>query len=371
MKRIIQYTALIMMTIFVFASCEEKVDYVDPTWARAIYPADGATVKIDFFKPDELQKFSWEVRPNSTYKIHIGTDMHFEKSYVFDMGTIDSLKISNEELLDVLREVWPDFASIKRFFWKVEQNTNGTIAETWRYFDAILAVESFEDPRDGQRYEARQFVMQDGTLMTIMAENLRAEVYSDGSEFPYPAKSANSGDPLYDDKVGKYYTWATAVNMSWEEAKTAYNNNQPVQGVCPDGWHVPSFSEYDQLRQYWGLWTGANEIKDPAYWKLTETLTNSTKMNIMASGYFWHEGVEFLSNGLDSDLPFAGFWTSTPYLKGMQLAWGEVALDDDQNKATLMSLYDDAEGVFLQGYGIVPGTENRCYPIRCVMDQVK
>lgn len=39
-------------------SCEQKVDYVNPTWARAISPAEGATLKIDFFKPDDKQVFT-------------------------------------------------------------------------------------------------------------------------------------------------------------------------------------------------------------------------------------------------------------------------------------------------------------------------
>ena len=31
------------------------------------------------------------------------------------MGTTDSLKIENQELLKVLRKVWPEFSSIKTF----------------------------------------------------------------------------------------------------------------------------------------------------------------------------------------------------------------------------------------------------------------
>jgi len=369
MKRMIKYTAII--AILLLTACEQTIDYVDPTWARPISPSDGSTVKIDFFKPNDYQIFTWEVRKNSSYKICFGTDMHFENAYVFDMGTKDSLKIKNQDFLAVLREIWPDFSSIKPFFWKVEQNTNGVISTSWRYFNAILAVESFVDARDNEKYDARQFVLNDGSLMTIMAENLRAKVYSDGSPLVLPYKGAVTGDPIYNSKVGGYYSWATAVRKTWDEAKTATLNNEPVQGVCPDGWHLPSLEEFDKLREYIGIYVAGNLSKDPSYWKTTSTVTNSSKLNIMASGYYWHEGVGFLTGGLDDTNPFAGFWSSSPYLKGMQFAWGEVALDDDHNKATLMSLYDDAEGMYLQGYGIVPGAENRCYPVRCIMNEFK
>ena len=50
----------------------------------------------------------------------------------------------------------------------------------------MLSIESFVDGRDGERYGAQQFILSDGSLMTLMSENLRAKVYSDGEELPYP-----------------------------------------------------------------------------------------------------------------------------------------------------------------------------------------
>lgn len=131
MKKIIN--SVVIVIICLFSACEEKVDYVTPDWACPVFPDEGATVKIDFFKPEEVQAFTWKVRTNSTYRVYFDIDMHFQNPVIFDMGTTDSLKIENQELLKVLRKVWPEFSSIKRFFWKVEQNTNGEISDTWRY----------------------------------------------------------------------------------------------------------------------------------------------------------------------------------------------------------------------------------------------
>lgn len=362
----------VILTVVLFGACKENIEYVDPTWARATFPSEGATVKIDFFEPSQKQVFRWEARANSSYKISFDIDMNFQKPYTLDMGTQDSLSIKNSDLLVLLRQVYPEFSSIKRFFWKVEQKSGDQIKSTWRYFNAILSVETFVDCRDGEKYEARQFVLGDGSLMTIMAENLRAKKYADGSALGLPYKAAIHNDPSFISKAGGYYTWATTVNMSWDNAKEKTLKDEPIQGVCPCGWHVPSYKEINILRNHLGNYTGASLIKDPSYWKTVGTVTNSTKMNVIGSGFFWHENMTFLTDPFsDSGNVSAGFWTSTPYLKGLELAWGETALDDNKSRAITMQLYDDVEGIYLQGYGIVPTAENRAYPIRCIMNKIE
>ncbi|NDV82454.1 FISUMP domain-containing protein [Bacteroides sp. 51] len=370
MKKIINCIAL--LTVILLVGCEDDVKYVNPTWARQVFPEEGSTVKIDFFKPDEIQPFVWEVRPNSTYKVYFDVDMHFENAVEFDMGNAtDTLKIRNEELLETLRTVWPDFGSIKRFFWKVEQNTNGKIETSWRYFSAMLSIESFIDARDGERYEARQFVMEDGSLITIMAENLRAKVYADGEALPFPARVAITGNTVFDYKAGGYYSWQTAVRVTWDEAKAASLDGKPIQGICPDGWHVPSYSEFVKLREHIGRWDTGLKMKDPSFWRTTSEVTNSSKMNVIASGYYWREDSEALFNWFESaDMPVSGFWTSTPRLKGIEYSWGDIALDDERDRATVMTFYDDAAEANIQAYGIVPGGENRHYPIRCIMNDL-
>lgn len=352
----------------VLTGCEQKIDHVEATWARPISPVDGATVRLDYFKPDEVQVFTWEVRPNSTYKIYFDVDMYFTNAVVFDMGNEGILELTNSGMTEMLRKVWPDFSSVKRFFWQVEQDTGGVIQTSWRYFNAIVAVEDFIDDRDGQQYSARQYVLNDGRLMTIMGENLRAEVYSDGEPFPYPVKWAPTDDAVYLTLAGGYYTWATAVRVSWEEAKAAYLNGTDVQGVCPDGWHLLSYDEIMLMRETFGRDEIGNVVKNPVYWKTTENITNSTDLNIVASGFFWHEGVAALISEFGSDAPMAGFWTSAPATIGVEYDWEGVLTDDNQGRATMVAFYDELSGAYIQGYGIIPSTDNRCYPIRCVMD---
>src|SRR5690606_40994790 len=62
-RKIKQLFAVVLGLIF-FGSCKENIDYINPTWARAVFPDEGATVKIDFFEPDQTQVFRWETRAN-------------------------------------------------------------------------------------------------------------------------------------------------------------------------------------------------------------------------------------------------------------------------------------------------------------------
>lgn len=368
MKQIISF--MIIGVVFLMVSCQKEVEYVNSAMVRCLYPAEGSMLKVDFFKPDELQVFAWKAREHSTYKISFDVDMNFENAYVIDMGMKDSLKIRNIDLLKIFRTVWPDFGSMKRFFWRVEQNTNGELSSTWRYFSGILSVESFTDERDGEVYGAQQFVLNSGGLMTLMSENLRAKIYADGEELPV-CRTLVTGDAVYDSKIGCFYSWASATRLTWDEAKDITLSKRSVQGVCPDGWHLPSMEEYEELRETLGRYNSGDDLKTTTYWKTVGTVTNRTKLNVLPSGFYWHEGVPAVDAGLGSGNPIAGFWTSTPALVGNDYAWEGTLMADDKKRASLLILYDDSRDINFQAYNVEPGVRNHCYPVRCIMDEIK
>lgn len=74
-----------------------------------------------------------------------------------------------------------------------------------------------------------------------MAENLRATKYSDGTSVSdLRAPDNNSANvPVY----GYLYTWDATMNGE------AASSSKPsgVKGICPKGWHVPSYGEFQQL----------------------------------------------------------------------------------------------------------------------------
>ncbi len=55
------------------------------------------------------------------------------------------------------------------------------------------------------------------------------------------------------DEYGRLYDWATAMNIDSNYLDQEYN--LPIikhQGICPIGWHVPSYEEWETLRDYVG-----------------------------------------------------------------------------------------------------------------------
>ena len=90
-----------------------------------------------------------------------------------------------------------------------------------------------------------------------MAENLKTTHYTDGTAITLVTDNtawANLGDNNTDDaycyynndvnsQYGALYTWAAAMNG----AASSTANPSGVQGACPDGWHLPSDAEWQEL----------------------------------------------------------------------------------------------------------------------------
>ncbi len=102
---------------------------------------------------------------------------------------------------------------------------------------------------DGNRYETVRLGKQ-----CWMRSNLRATHYADGQAIdPADGQSAHgyyfpNGDSTIVGRYGLLYTWLTAMrdHLTSEEVPSG------VQGVCPDGWHLPSNFEWMNLEDYLG-----------------------------------------------------------------------------------------------------------------------
>lgn len=87
-----------------------------------------------------------------------------------------------------------------------------------------------------------------------MQENLRTTHYADGKEIKLGKEKNNTIAYRYApadtlklvEKYGFLYNWNAAMNGS----KSSSSNPSGVQGICPDGWHLPSLAEWQQLTDY-------------------------------------------------------------------------------------------------------------------------
>ena len=118
-----------------------------------------------------------------------------------------------------------------------------------------------------------------------------------------------NGDESNSDEYGYLYNWAAAM----KGASSSTDNPSGVQGICPNGWHLPSNAEWTQLATTLGGTENAGAMLSgqPAgedqYWQ-TGTLTESV--------YFGKSGFNALPAG-DYRSTYSGygsyayFWTAT------------------------------------------------------------
>ena len=202
-----------------------------------------------------------------------------------------------------------------------------------------------------------------------MAENLRTTHFADGTEIPegteYDAKNpfryVPGNDPAMVERYGYYYNWAAAV-------KGGEHSMERVQGVCPDGWHMPSRTEYEILVNYVGhqpecLFDGdrhhvAKALASQGDWEASSepgtpgnnpAANNASGMNIQPAGYFKKD-----ANLIGT---IAYLWTSTDYTTES----GEVS----PTTTHTLNLYPGRADVATNG----AWTQASAFSVRCVMDQ--
>ena len=108
---------------------------------------------------------------------------------------------------------------------------------------------------DGNIYDAVQIGDQ-----VWMAENLRTTRYADGTEIPLspefnwsmtlPYRSAPGNNQSNEENMGNVARWGYLYNWAAVMYKHTYVYPYGIQGICPDGWHVPSVTEWDELYSY-------------------------------------------------------------------------------------------------------------------------
>ena len=121
-----------------------------------------------------------------------------------------------------------------------------------------IKYDTMIDPRDKRVYKIVKIAPEGKDYSQIwMAENLN---YADSVKTP----SLKGHNACYRDSAkycevgGRYYSWMAAIdylNLAKDSAnlldcgrgKTCAINNRKVQGVCPDGWHLPSKDEWGRL----------------------------------------------------------------------------------------------------------------------------
>jgi uncharacterized protein (TIGR02145 family) len=139
-----------------------------------------------------------------------------------------------------------------------------------------------------------------------MAENLKTSTFSDGSEITN-TPDAGSWSELTEPGLC-WYNNDSASNKDTYGA--LYNFYSVISGkLCPDGWHIPSKDEWQQLRDALGdTLTAGGMLKEAGtlHWNMPNTgAENSTGFTALPAGIRYFEG------SFSSLSSFTSFWSST------------------------------------------------------------
>ncbi len=179
---------------------------------------------------------------------------------------------------------------------------------------------------------------------TWLKQNLRSLHYADGtpidSVWVYDNNESNAAI------WGRLYSWDAAMHG----ASSSNGNPSGVQGACPDGWHLPSKAEFEQLMDFVGGGvSGGCALKSTnnAYWLTPNDNNNSSGFSARGSGM--RSGTLGQYQNLKE---IARYWSATEDVNNSSLA----------NHLNLMYQY-----CMVQINSLV-GTKNTGYSVRCVKD---
>ena len=148
------------------------------------------------------------------------------------------------------------------------------------------------------------------------------------------------------ETYGRLYTWATAMGKDESTCGKGYEcdlDTGDVQGVCPDGWHLPSKAEWEALfTAVGGEYTAGRKLKGTTLWKAEDDVTNEDAYGFSAlpAGEKYYYG-DFSDAG-----DIANFWSATQY---------------DEDGAYFIIMYNNADNAVLQYF-----YKYFAYSVRCL-----
>jgi len=186
-------------------------------------------------------------------------------------------------------------------------------------FNPDIDYGTMTDERDGKVYRTVKIGDQ-----VWMAENLNFDPGQGGSgEDKYDWSWCYDNEPKNCDVVGRYYTWAAAI----DSVKLANDVDNPqdcgygtecgftgsVQGICPNGWHLPSEEEWWSLvvavdadiTEFSNTNAAGKALKSQSGWRSRGNGTDAFGFSALPTGVRYYNGT-FKHQG-----DYAYFWSSS------------------------------------------------------------
>lgn len=228
-----------------------------------------------------------------------------EETSIIDPEVLDILGTCDDESENTIKKAFNVSFICKSGLWHsllladMEQDS---------WFNPDITYGTLTDERDGQTY--RTVVI--GT-QNWMAENLHYGGENASEELATNMAGENlcpSGDEEYCEKAGYVYSWTAAMNISPIYQTRAVGSipiDEEHQGICPEGWHIPTLDEWGTLFDYVKSTYGEDEhttvLKSSESWIWYGTKyipSNKTGFSILATGMEYNQNSLNLMGGATS-----------------------------------------------------------------------
>ena len=204
-----------------------------------------------------------------------------------------------------------------------------------------------------------------------MKENLRTTHYADGSIIPdtipngavsyiYPGRFNPNNDPTRVQDFGRLYNWQAVIHGSAH----VMQNPATAQGVCPDGWHVPSTDEWTQLRTYLnsvGIYRCdgqtdalARALSSQDGWNIQMQYTDACQPNYYMVGNHNYSDFSAMPAG-GRNINYIGFFNMATF-------WSRTTGSDIMN-AKAFNIYANDSQIHIEEH-----EKSDAYSVRCLKD---
>jgi uncharacterized protein (TIGR02145 family) len=210
----------------------------------------------------------------------------------------------------------------KKIVWDVlaerEKLVSNIIFEVVAHFASRSGV--FTDNRDGHTYKwvkiGNQIWMAENLafLPKVSPPTLNSKFTAYCYVFGYNGSNVSEAKATVNySKYGVLYNWPAAVIGT----SGSHLNPSGVQGICSNGWHIPSDAEWQQLIHFVSsdghVGTEGNALKSKSGWNSVGTSTDNYYFSVLPVGYRSIHGF-FLDVG-----GFSSFWSAS--ISGSVSAW--------------------------------------------------
>ena len=198
------------------------------------------------------------------------------------------------------------------------ENGENNGSDTPEYPTTPILIQNAVRDIDGNQYDAVRMgdqVWMIGNLKTTRYADGTGIQMGDGSSSTTAYRYAPDEKPSNVDTYGYLYNWSAVMG----DSSSASGNSSHVQGICPDGWHVPSDAEWTHLTKYLG--GNIQYLCDETYGNIAKALASTTGWSLSSNSCA--VGNDQSSNNASgfSALPAGGYFGNYNYFSHRAYFW--------------------------------------------------